>query len=50
MEREIRDIGDLAGRRVVFRQEQAGSQALLEHLLTRSGVPIDRLQAVLAGG
>lgn len=43
---EIRDVGDLAGRRVVFRQAQAGSQALMVHLLAKAAVPIEQLQAV----
>ena len=43
---EIRDVDDLAGRRVVFRQAQAGSQALMAHLLAKASVPIERLQAV----
>jgi len=46
MEDRIQGVRDLEGQRVVFRQAQAGSQALLEHLLAKASVPIDRLQAV----
>ncbi len=34
----IRALGDLAGRRVLPRQKQAGSRVLLEHLMRREGL------------
>jgi len=36
--KRIEDIADLAGRRIVPRQSEAGSQALLTHLLDRAGL------------
>jgi len=36
--RRIKGIGDLKGRRVVPRQAEAGSQALLDHLLAEAGL------------
>lgn len=43
---EIRDVGDLAGRRVVLRQAQAGSQALMVHLLAKAAMTIEQLKVV----
>ncbi len=38
---EIREIADLRGRRVVPRQAKAGSQILLEHLMTKAALSPD---------
>jgi len=47
MEREILDVADLRGRRVVLRQAGAGSQALMEHLLDRAGIAIAELEETI---
>jgi excisionase family DNA binding protein len=43
--REIGGIADVAGRRVVFRQEGAGSRALFSHLLREAAVDEGRLES-----
>jgi molybdate-binding protein len=43
-EAAIRAIADLRGRRVVPRQAEAGSQALLEHLVSSSGLAADAIE------
>jgi excisionase family DNA binding protein len=43
-EATIRTVADLRGRRVVPRQAGAGSQALLEHLVSSSGLAADAIE------
>ena len=44
MQGRIAGIADLAGRRLVPRQAEAGSQTLLEHLLAEAGLGPDRVE------
>jgi len=46
LERRIRDVADLKGRRVALRQPKAGGQILLDHLMAEAGLSRDDIVPV----